>query len=116
VDIAGLKAEPVVEDIGIYAAIVGRKSWITPVKIDEVGLRAIQSARDSFAEQQHRGRGSVVGAARTVLRQRASEFGESHDCDPVVESVDCQVLPERGNRRGDVAAKVCVAARRTALV
>ena len=65
-------------------------------------MPSIEAAPNALADDEHRGRGAVVGAEAAVLFDPASELGEDHDRHLVGPADPLEIFHETADRVGCV--------------
>src|SRR5579884_3696260 len=98
----GRPAQPALEHGRVDRAEIRREGEIAHVQLVEVGVRSVNAAFDSAADQEDRGRFAVVGPAARVLRHAAAELAERHRQHARVVAVRGEIGVERLHRVREV--------------
>ncbi len=97
-DLAG-RVEPFLQDCGVDSAEINDHFQVAVVvQVREAGLRAVDAGLDSGAEQEHRLRQAVVGAAAIVLARTPAELAEGERQHALVVLLASQIFVERAYR------------------
>ena len=106
----GVELHPVFEDAGVNAAEVDGVLQVAALEVGERGVGPEHAGPGGRAEEEHRARRAVVGAARGVLAHAPAELTERQGDHALVVAGLGQLALERGDGLGELVHQPAVSA------